>query len=277
NANLWNGQIVSDDEFKKAMTSNLKHPMFWARAPLGHYVLFDVIQKIQNEKGDKTANRYLRNFKACWNWNKRKLKDNLWVDIKPYPEEKIFKYIPSGEDIKIVKSCASQWEKDFIETIIKTGARLSELLSLKWVEVNFEDGTLLLWTRKRRNGQKQSRTLPISDDLKKILNRQKEVTGQNDYVFINPITNNKYEKNHAAIKNMLKRLCKQGGVKPFGFHSLRHFISKKLMKSNLVNLSDIQNFLGHERATTTDLYLQSINPNLKHLTQILDESDNFNG
>lgn len=48
-ANLWNGKIVSDSEFKTSIEANLNNPMFWAKTPLSHYVLFDVIQKIQSE------------------------------------------------------------------------------------------------------------------------------------------------------------------------------------------------------------------------------------
>lgn len=48
-ANLWNGTIVSDSEFKILVEAQLNNPMFWARSPLGHHVLFDVVAKVQAE------------------------------------------------------------------------------------------------------------------------------------------------------------------------------------------------------------------------------------
>ena len=48
-ANLWNGVIVSDNEFKTSVEAQLNNPMFWAKSPLSHYVLFDVVAKIQTE------------------------------------------------------------------------------------------------------------------------------------------------------------------------------------------------------------------------------------
>lgn len=48
-ANLWNGKIVSDSEFKTSMVAELNNPMFWAKAPLSHYVLFDVVGKLHAE------------------------------------------------------------------------------------------------------------------------------------------------------------------------------------------------------------------------------------
>lgn len=47
--NLWSGQISSDSEFKVNITKNLENPLFWAKAPLGHYVLFEAVKKIQEE------------------------------------------------------------------------------------------------------------------------------------------------------------------------------------------------------------------------------------
>ena len=48
-ANLWNGVIVNDNEFKTSVEAQLNNPMFWAKSPLSHYVLFDVVAKIQTE------------------------------------------------------------------------------------------------------------------------------------------------------------------------------------------------------------------------------------
>lgn len=48
-ANLWNGIIVSDSEFKTSIEAQFNNPMFWAKSPLSHYVLFSVVEKIQAE------------------------------------------------------------------------------------------------------------------------------------------------------------------------------------------------------------------------------------
>lgn len=48
-ANLWNGKIVSDVEFKEFFDQHSDDHEYWAQPPLSHYVLFDVIQKMQTE------------------------------------------------------------------------------------------------------------------------------------------------------------------------------------------------------------------------------------
>ena len=48
-ANLWAGQIVSDDQFKNEINKHFENSLFWAKPPLSHYVLFDVVKKMQEE------------------------------------------------------------------------------------------------------------------------------------------------------------------------------------------------------------------------------------
>lgn len=48
-SNLWQGRIVSDDEFKNLFMSHAEDAMAWARPPLSHYLLFNVVAKIQTE------------------------------------------------------------------------------------------------------------------------------------------------------------------------------------------------------------------------------------
>lgn len=53
--NLWQGKLVDNDEFISQLDSKISDAKFWAKPPLSHYVLFDVITKIQNlllKKGD---------------------------------------------------------------------------------------------------------------------------------------------------------------------------------------------------------------------------------
>ncbi len=53
--NLWQGKMVSDSEFKDSFMNHADNALWWARPPLSHYLLFDVVGKIQAEllKKDK--------------------------------------------------------------------------------------------------------------------------------------------------------------------------------------------------------------------------------
>jgi len=50
-------------------------------------------------------------------------------------------------------------------------------------------------------------------------------------------------------------LCARAGVKPFGFHSIRH--KSAAIPFVAGGLSAAQILMGHSRATTTDIYVRS--------------------
>ena len=59
------------------------------------------IAHIQKTKTNKTANRYLRTLKACWNWNIRQGENigNPFSKVEKYPEEVYVKKVPSTQDV----------------------------------------------------------------------------------------------------------------------------------------------------------------------------------
>ena len=54
---------------------------------------------------------------------------------------------------------------------------------------------------------------------------------------------------------LMGTLSKRAGVKPFGFHAIRHCSAAVTFKA--MGLNGAQIFLGHSRATTTDRYVRS--------------------
>ena len=53
----------------------------------------------------------------------------------------------------------------------------------------------------------------------------------------------------------MPKLCERAGVKPFGFHALRHKSATITFMAS--GLSAAQTLMGHARATTTDIYVRS--------------------
>lgn len=225
--------------------------------------------RVMARSGAKTANRRIRTLKALWNWHKSELNGNPWQAVKPFPEEEFVKYVPSKDDVEKVFAAATQQERDILTVISYTGARLSEVLNLKWEDVS--DGSIRLWTHKSRNGSKTSRLVPVGHTLRDVLTRLHPLSEGSPYVFVNPATHGPYRRNQPSICRMLKRLCREAGVREFGFHALRHYFASMLVSTNKVTLCDIQHMLGHQRATTTDTYLHSLCPPVDHLAGVIEE------
>ena len=53
---------------------------------------------------------------------------------------------------------------------------------------------------------------------------------------------------------LMPRLCRKAGVKPFGFHALRHKAAAITFTAG--GLAVAQTLMGHSRATTTDIYVR---------------------
>lgn len=70
---------------------------------------------------------------------------------------------------------------------------------------------------------------------------------------------------------MLKRLCQKAGVAMFGFHSLRHYFASCLLSTGKAAFAGIQLLPGHQRMSTTDVYLHSLNPKLGHLANVIED------
>ncbi len=71
-------------------------------------------------------------------------------------------------------------------------------------------------------------------------------------------------------KTLMKRLCRQAGVKHFGFHGIRHHVASVVSDSGKANIRQIRDLLGHMRTSTTDTYLAGLKPGQDSVADILD-------
>ena len=206
-----------------------------------------------SRKRPKTSNRHLRELKTLFNWLKKNkyIKSNPCDDIEKYRVEKYYPYVPPPEDINKVLLIADDFQYDFLQTIYHLAARRKEVMTLKWEDVDFENRTVSVWTRKRFGGNLERDTLKMNNVLKEILTNRPRCC---KWVFCEkckPLTRTK-------IEGVVKRLCKKAGVKQFGFHAIRHHVSALMAASKKLSLIDIQRQLRHKSATTTNHYLTGL-------------------
>ena len=175
------------------------------------------------------------------------------------------------EDITAVLLAAKQDERDLILTIYGTGARISEVCRLTWEDVNLSSGAITLWTRKRKGGGLQPNAIMMTEKLKDVMQRRWNIRNkQSQFVFCKP-DGTSYTKDSYFVRMMISKLCKRAGVKSFGYHSIRHKVASILMDSGKATLSNIQHFLRHNRPTTRENYLKSLNPGCQEMADTLDD------
>lgn len=205
------------------------------------------------KKSHYVANKELRFIKALFNHGVERdlLSGNPAEKIKFFPIARNKKYIPPQEDIDKVFNYCTEEQRFYLLAVITTMARISELNKLKWEDIH--DDYLILRTRKSKNSDLTERIIPINDTLKQVISSMPKI---GEYLFCHPDGKPYYYRS-----KFLKKACERAGVKEFGYHALRHYGASKLAGSG-VAITDIQALLGHQRPTTTDIYLQSIRQSL---------------
>ena len=144
--------------------------------------------------------------------------------------------------------------KAILETLYSCGLRVSELVNLKFGDLYFDDGFI----RVIGKGNKQ-RIVPVSPSVEKEINFYKEHTRNHlnvrkdseNVVFLNrrgaKLTR---EMIFTIIKNLSKEIGLTKNVSP---HTFRHSFATHLLEGG-ANLRAIQEMLGHESITTTEIY-----------------------
>ena len=146
-----------------------------------------------------------------------------------------------------------QRNKAIIEVLYGSGLRVSELINLQLSKVYSEEGYMLV----EGKGSKQ-RLVPMSPkalnqlELWKLDRNLLDIKkGQSDYVFLN-------RRGSKLTRDMIFKIVKELAVlagirKNVSPHTFRHSFATHLLE-NGANLRAIQQLLGHESITTTELY-----------------------
>ncbi|GAB1416459.1 site-specific tyrosine recombinase XerD [Paludibacter sp.] len=143
--------------------------------------------------------------------------------------------------------------KTIIEVLYGSGIRVSELVNLKISNLNIDDGYMLV----EGKGSKQ-RLVPLSPKSisqlriwtidRNMLNIKK---GHEDFVFLN---RRGAKLTRAMIFKLVKDYAELAGIKKnISPHTFRHSFATHLLE-NGANLRAIQQLLGHESITTSELY-----------------------
>ena len=125
--------------------------------------------------------------------------------------------------------------------------RKSEILTLKWLNIDFKTNCIELLNTK--SGKK--RKIPLSNKLREVFLEIKK-TNTSEYVFINPQTGDRY----IDIKKSFNTAVKKADIKNFRFHDLRHTFATRLIEMG-VDIVVVKELLGHASISTTMIYVHS--------------------
>jgi integrase len=133
--------------------------------------------------------------------------------------------------------------KSIIITAMNTGMRRSEILALKWEQLDFRRGVINL--RDTSNGEE--RQIPINEVLAETL-RGIVRNFDSPYVFVDS-----QGKPYKHIREAFASACRRIGVKDFRFQDLRHTFASHLVKAG-IEISTVSKLLGHKSMAMTLRY-----------------------
>jgi integrase len=210
------------------------------------------------------VNRYTACLKTFFNrhidWGR--LKVNPVRGIKMFSETMQTRYLELGQIEALLAECSDAL-LPIVQTALLTGLRQSDILGLRWDQVDFENRTLLLNQRKT----KKAIIVHLSDALISVL-RARSVNPDCPLVFH---YHGKRISPHGWLKGDFKRAVKAADLAAGTvFHTLRHtFATQQRFLGR--DLTVIKELLGHRAITTTMRYAHFGPTELRDAVQELGE------
>lgn len=186
----------------------------------------------------------------------RKLPDTLSIDEIDELTAEIDLSKPEGERNRAI-----------LETLYGCGLRVSEVINLKLSDLFFEEGFIKVTGK----GDKQ-RFVPIAETTQKYIDLYRDhirshmdiQKGHEDTLFLN---RRGKQLTRAMIFTIIRRLAEEAGFdKNISPHTFRHSFATHLLE-NGADLRAIQQMLGHESITTTEIYVHMDRSHLKNVME----------
>lgn len=198
-----------------------------------------------------TVNRELMTIKAMFS------KSVEWGYLTQNPAENVKQFrirkderphfLNRDEIEKLLQAC-TEGLYPFVYTALNTGLRSSELVFLRWKDIDLDNRRITVYSRddwQSKSGR--SRTIAMNERLFGFLKIYKHQ--RSEYVFCTvtgrPLVNN--------LNRRFNNAAKRAGLKNISIHTLRHTFASHLVMAG-VSLAAVSKLLGHADIKTTMIY-----------------------
>ena len=159
------------------------------------------------------------------------------------------RYLTPEEMDRLLAVCPPHL-KPIVITGLHTGMRKSEIVNLRWDQVNLEERFLLLPYTKNGDQRGIPLTPTMVDLLRTIQAEQHQAALPSPWVFPNSKTGKPYRPD---FDSAWYRALRRAEIEDFRFHDLRHTTASYLRMAG-VDLLTIQEILGHRDIKMTARY-----------------------
>ena len=216
-------------------------------------------EKILEEVSPKTINNQLsvlRKALACaLEWGElQRLPQVKWLKVPPVKVD----FLSNVETGRLLADEKEPLWNTMVFVALRTGMRISEMLALRWDDVDFEESLICVRRSacgKEVNSPKNNhiRYINMTTGLhQRLFTWKHEIHGkQSGLVFPSPDTGEMLRRSSAS--EAFERVCKRTDVRKIGWHTLRHTFATQLTAKG-VPIRAVQSLLGHQSIKMTERY-----------------------
>jgi len=190
-------------------------------------------------------------FKAARRWGV--VETNPAFDLeKPSEPAHKTRYL-AREEWELLRDHAEPWLRPILTVAVLTGARLKEVLGLRWENVDRGAGVLFI---SEDNKTAKPRGIPMSETVRAVLD---ELPGgrfkRSGFVFVDGEGNDRAgARGRSRVSKRTKAAARAAGFGDVSFHTLRHTAGSWMAQAGQSQVQ-IAKVLGHVTTATTDRYM----------------------
>ena len=191
------------------------------------------------------------------------------IDIDKVHRPKRSKILPnvlSKEEVKkILEAHSNLKHKTMLSVIYSCGLRCSELLHLKFSDIDSKRGIVII----RQSKGRKDRITPLSLKILIMLREYYSAYKPKIWLFEGHDVGTQYSEK--SLQSVLKQALQKTGItKPVTLHWLRHSYATHLLESG-TDLRYIQELLGHSSSKTTEIYTHVSTKSLQQIKSPFDD------
>lgn len=214
-----------------------------------------------------TRSRKVSALKSFFNYlcfKEKALEINPTVELEmPRLEKRNPKYLTLDESLSLLHSIDGKFEKrDYaiITLFLNCGLRLSELVNINIKDIKGTSLSVIGKGNKERSLYLNEACKSAIDDYIKV--RPKDNLKDRDALFISSFGK---RISNRMVEMIVKKYVMQAGLDPkkYSPHKLRHTAATLMLKYGKVDIRSLQQVLGHESISTTEIYTHVDNEQVK--------------
>ncbi len=211
------------------------------------------LNHVRNNNGPSAANHLLILMRAAMNWNLKNgtITSNPWAGIKQYKVQARERFLHPDEMTAFFEALKKQDEliRDYVLISLYTGARRSNVLAMRWDQIDLE---LAIW-RIPLTKNKESQTVPLTSSAVELLKRRYDAR-KGPWV----LPGRGGESHLVEPKRPWYKLLEDAEIEDLRLHDLRRTLASYMAMDNQ-SLQIIGKALGHKSVASTQIYSRLMN------------------